>query len=78
MFNSFNLRKNQFFQNLNIMLLFFALILSFSILPTKLFSQENTISSIVVSGNKRITSETIIAISEIEKGTSYKLCITTY
>ncbi|MDC0487315.1 outer membrane protein assembly factor BamA [Amylibacter sp.] len=71
MFNSFNLRKNQFFQNLNIMLLFFALILSFSILPTKLFSQENTISSIVVNGNKRITSETIIAISEIEKGISY-------
>jgi outer membrane protein insertion porin family len=71
MFNSINLRKNQFFQNLNIMLLFFVLTLSFSILPTKLFSKENTISSIVVNGNKRITSETIIAISEIEKGSSY-------
>ncbi|MDA9788440.1 outer membrane protein assembly factor BamA [Amylibacter sp.] len=47
------------------------LFLSFSILPTKSFSQEGTISSIVVDGNKRITSETIIAISNVEKGASY-------
>ena len=73
MLASFNLRKNQFFQNMNIMHQFFvfALILSFSILPTKSFSQEDIISSIVVSGNKRISNETIIAISEIEKGISY-------
>jgi len=65
------LRKNQFFQNLNIMSLLILLFLSFSILPTKTFSQEGTISSIVVDGNKRITSETIIAISNVEKGASY-------
>ncbi|MDB4071434.1 outer membrane protein assembly factor BamA [Amylibacter sp.] len=65
------LRKNQFFQNLNIMSLLILLFLSFSILPTKSFSQEGTISSIVVDGNKRITSETIIAISNVEKGASY-------
>ena len=45
--------------------------LLFSILPTKSYSQESTISSIVVDGNKRITSETIIAISNVEKGASY-------
>jgi len=69
MFASFNLRKNQIFQNLSIMLLF--LILSFLILPTKSHSQEDIISSIVVIGNERITSETIIAISNIETGVSY-------
>lgn len=68
--NSYS-RKNQFFQNLNIMSLLILLFLSFSILPTKSFSQEGTISSIVVEGNKRITSETIIAISNVEKGASY-------
>jgi len=53
------------------MSLLILLFLSFSILPTKSFSQEGTISSIVVDGNKRITSETIIAISNVEKGASY-------
>ena len=71
MFINSYLRKNQFFQNLNIMSLLILLFLSFSILPTKLFSQEGTISSIVVDGNKRITSETIIALSNVEKGASY-------
>jgi outer membrane protein insertion porin family len=71
MFVNSYLRKNQFFQNLNIILLFILLFLSFSILPTKSISQEGTISSIIVDGNKRITSETIIAISKIEKGASY-------
>ena len=71
MFINSYLRKNQFFQNLNIMSLLILLFLSFSILPTKSFSQEGTISSIVVDGNKRITSETIIAISNVEKGASY-------
>ena len=71
MFINSYLRKNQFFQNLNIIPLLILLFLSFSILPTKSFSQEGTISSIVVDGNKRITSETIIAISKIEKGVSY-------
>ena len=71
MFIDSNLRKNQFFQNLNIIPLLILLFLSFSILPTKSFSQEDTISSIIVDGNKRITSETIIAISKIEKGALY-------
>ena len=71
MFINSYLRKNQFFQNLNIIPLLILLFLSFSILPTKSFSQEDTISSIIVNGNKRITSETIIAISEIENGALY-------
>ena len=71
MFINSYLGKNQFFQNLNIIPLLILLFLSFSILPTKSFSQEGTISSIVVDGNKRITSETIIAISNVEKGASY-------
>ena len=71
MFINSYLRKNQFFQNLNIMSLLILLFLLFSILPTKSFSQEGTISSIVVDGNKRITSETIIALSNVEKGASY-------
>ena len=71
MFINSYLRKNQFFQNLNIMSLLILLFLSFSIFPTKSFSQEGIISSIVVDGNKRITSETIIAISNVEKGTLY-------
>ena len=71
MFINSYLRKNQFFQNLNIISLLILLFLSFSILPTKSFSQEGTISSIIVDGNKRISSETIIAISKIEKGALY-------
>ena len=71
MFINSYLRKNQFFQNLNIIPLLILLFLLFSILPTKSFSQEGTISSIVVDGNKRITSETIIAISNVEKGALY-------
>ncbi|MDC0095479.1 outer membrane protein assembly factor BamA [Amylibacter sp.] len=71
MFINSYLRKNQFFQNLNIMPLLILLFLSFSILPTKSFSQEGTISSIVVGGNERISSETIIAISNVEKGALY-------
>jgi outer membrane protein insertion porin family len=71
MFINSYLRKNQFFQNLNIMQLFIILFLSFSILPMKSHSQENNISLIVIDGNKRITNETIIAISEIEIGISY-------
>ncbi|MDB4045308.1 outer membrane protein assembly factor BamA [Amylibacter sp.] len=71
MFINSYLRKNQFFQNLNLIPFLILLFLSFSILPTKSFSQEGTISSIIVDGNKRITSETIIAISKIEKGALY-------
>ena len=63
-------RSGQFCQNLNVLQLL-AVLLLFSILPTKSFSQEGIISSSVVNGNKRITSETIIAISEIENGALY-------
>ncbi|MDB4838933.1 FtsQ-type POTRA domain-containing protein [Amylibacter sp.] len=71
MFINSYLRKNQYFQNLSIMPLLILLFLTFTILPTKSFSQEDTIYSIKVAGNKRITSETIIAISKVEKGASY-------
>ncbi|MDB9860792.1 outer membrane protein assembly factor BamA [Amylibacter sp.] len=71
MFKNSYLIKNQFFRNLNITPFLILLFLSFSILPTKSFSQEGTIYSIVVDGNKRITNETIIAISKIERGVSY-------
>jgi outer membrane protein insertion porin family len=71
MFIYLKFRNNPFFQNLNIMLLFIIFLLSFSIVPTKSYSQESIVSSIIVDGNKRITSETIIAISKIEKGVSY-------
>jgi outer membrane protein insertion porin family len=70
MFKCLKLRNNHFLQYLNIISLFF-LLFSFSILPTQVHSQVNTISSIVVDGNKRISSETIIAISKIKKGASY-------
>ena len=68
-FNS-SLRRNQFLENIKI--IFLTLLLSFLILPTKTYSQENIVSSIVVDGNKRISSDTIISISRIEKGLAYK------
>jgi outer membrane protein insertion porin family len=71
MFVNFNLRINQFLQNLSILPLLVVFLISFLIVPSILSSQENTISSIIVDGNKRITSETIIAISKIEKDVSY-------
>mgnify|MGYP000926460370 CR=1 FL=1 len=63
-------RNGQFCQNLNILPLLVALLL-FSILPIKAYSQESVISSIVVDGNQRITTETIISISKIQEGVSY-------
>ena len=74
MFINSYLRKNQFFQNLNIMSLLILLFLSFSILPTKSFSQEDTISSIIVDGNKRIKSETIISAGVyVDSGAEFNL-----
>jgi outer membrane protein insertion porin family len=67
----FKFRSNQFFQNLNTLLLLIAFLLLFSILPTKSYSQENTISSIIVNGNQRIATGTIIDISKIKKGNPY-------
>ena len=69
MFFSFKSRKDQFFQNLNTIIFLIALL--FFITPSVLYSQENIISSIVVEGNQRITTDTIISISKIEKGNSY-------
>jgi outer membrane protein insertion porin family len=72
MFIRFKFINDQFFQNLNILpLLIILLLLLFSILPIKAYSQESIISSIVVDGNQRITTETIINISKIQKGVSY-------
>ena len=70
MYMSFKLAKNQFFQSFNVISLLLALLL-FSILPTKTYSQESTVSSIIVNGNKRITTDTIISISTIKKGVTY-------
>ena len=70
MYMRFKFKSEQLFQNLNIIPLFLILLLSFSTLPLKVYSQENTISSIIVDGNKRITTDTIINISEIKKGIS--------
>ena len=67
----FKFRSDQFFQNLNIIPLLIALLLSFSILPIKAYSEESVISSIIVSGNQRIATDTIIDISKIVKGNSY-------
>ena len=63
-------RNGQFCQNLNVLPLLVVLLL-FSILPIKAYSQESIISSIVVNGNQRIATETIISISKIQKGVSY-------
>jgi outer membrane protein insertion porin family len=70
MFMCLKYKNNQFFQNLNIMPIFFALLLCL-ILPNKAYSQESTISSIIVEGNQRISTDTILSISQIEKGLSY-------
>lgn len=67
---SFILTRKQFFQSFNIISLFLAILL-FSIFPTKTYSQEITISSIIINGNKRISTETIISISTIKKGVTY-------
>ena len=71
MFIPFSFKNDQFFQNLNILTLLIVLLFSFSILPIKAYSQESVISSIVVDGNQRITTKTIISISKIQEGVSY-------
>jgi len=70
MFICLKLRINHFFQNLNIFPLLVAFLLC-SILPIKAYCQESTISSIIVEGNQRISNDTILSISKIEKGLSY-------
>ena len=67
----FRLRRNNIFQNLNIILLIITLVLSFSILPNKAHTQETLISSINVDGNKRISSDTIVSLSKVQAGSAY-------
>ena len=45
--------------------------LSFSILPNKAHTQESIVSSIIVDGNRRISTDTIINISKINPGSAY-------
>jgi len=67
----FRLRRNNIFQNLNVILFIITLLLSFSILPNKAHTQETLVSSIIVDGNKRISSDTIVSLSKIEIGNAY-------
>ena len=67
----FRLRRNNIFQNLNVILFIVILLLSFSILPNKAHTQETLVSSINVDGNKRISSDTIISLSKVQIGSAY-------
>ena len=65
------LLRNNYLQNLNIFLFIIILLFSFSILPNKAYTQETLVSSIIVDGNKRISSDTIISLSNVQIGSSY-------
>ena len=67
----FRLRRNNIFQNLNVILFIVTLLLSFSILPNKAHTQETLVSSIIVDGNKRISSDTILSLSKVQVGSAY-------
>ena len=67
----FKLRRNNYIQNLNIFLFIVNLLFLFSILPNKAYSQETLVSSIIVDGNKRISSDTIISLSKVQLGNAY-------
>jgi len=67
----YRLRRNYIFQNLNVILFIVILSISFSILPNKAYTQETLVSSIIVDGNKRISSDTIVSLSKIEIGNAY-------
>ena len=67
----FRLRRNNIFQNLNVILLIITLVLPFSILPNKAHTQETLISSINVDGNKRISSDTIVNLSKVQAWSVY-------
>ena len=67
----FKLRRNNYFQNLNIFLFIITLLFSFSILPNKAHTQETLVSSINVDGNKRISSDTIVSLSKVQVGSAY-------
>ena len=67
----FKLRRNNMFKNLNVILFIITLLLSFSILPNKAHTQESIVSSIIVDGNRRISTDTIINISKINPGRAF-------
>ena len=67
----FKLRRNIYFQNLNIFLFITILLFSFTYLIHKAHSQESIVSSIIVDGNRRISTDTIINISKINPGSAY-------
>ena len=67
----FKLRRNIYFQNLNIFLFITVLLFSFTYLSHKAHSQESIVSSIIVDGNRRISTDTIINISKINPGSAY-------
>ena len=67
----FRLRRNNIFQNLNVILFIISLLLLFSILPNKAHTQETLVSSIIIDGNKRISSDTIVSLSKIQIGSAY-------
>ena len=67
----FKLQRYNIFQNLNVILFIITLLLSFSILPNKAHTQEALVSSIIIDGNKRISSDTIISLSKVQVGGIY-------
>ena len=67
----FKLQRNIYFQNLNIFLFITVLLFSFTYLSHKAHSQESIVSSIIVDGNRRISTDTIINISKINPGSAY-------
>ena len=67
----FKLQRNNIFQNLNVILFIITLLLSFSILPKKAHTQEALVSSIIIDGNKRISTDTIISLSKVQIGSAY-------
>ena len=67
----FKLRRNNYFQNLNVILYIITLLFLFSILPNKAHTQETLVSSIIIDGNKRISSDTIVGLSKVQIGSVY-------
>ena len=67
----FKLRRNNYFQNLNVILYIITLLFLFSILPNKAHTQETLVSSIIIDGNKRISSDTIVSLSKVQIGSVY-------
>ena len=67
----FKSRRNNIFQNLNVILLIITLLISFSILPNKAHTQEALVSSIIIDWNKIISSDTIVSLSKVQIGNSF-------